>query len=119
MSSELVLRKKLCGSSESRLEAEGRVRGLRVNTRAEGECGDCEPILFSGVVLCIIIGFFPEGKKVNRTAHKTCDFQISVCISKSRRSQNNSVSAIDSCFSNSIAKYSEFTEFEIKLIKIF
>ena len=44
MSSELVLRKNWCGSSESRLEAEGRVGGLRVNTRAEGEYGDCEPI---------------------------------------------------------------------------
>ena len=99
MSSELVLRKNWCGSSESRLEAEGRVRGLRVNTRAEGEYGDCES----------------EYGTAREAAHKTCDFQISVCISKSRRSQNNSVSAIDSCFSNSIAKFSDFTGFEIKL----
>ena len=57
-------------------------------------------------------------KGFHTTAHKTCDFQISVCISKSRRSQNNSVSAIDSCFSNSIAKYSDFTGFEIKFFEI-
>ena len=96
MSSELGLRKTWCGSSESRLEAEGRVRGLRVNTRAEGEYGDCESEYGTAREAALaVIDSFPEGKKVNRTAHKSCDLQISLCISKSRRSQNNSVSAMD------------------------
>ena len=59
MSSELVLRKNWCGSSESRLEAEGRVRGTASQySRPKAEYGTA-----SQYAALAVLAFFPKGKR--------------------------------------------------------